>query len=42
MVGAIKSVEWELEKCKLDSVGEQGDRWEGEIYQMADNCTFSM
>jgi hypothetical protein len=30
----------ELEKCKLDLVGVLEVRWEGEGYQMADNCTF--
>jgi exonuclease III len=39
-VGAIKSVVGELEKCKLDSVGVQEVRWEGEGYQTADNYTF--
>jgi hypothetical protein len=41
-VGAIKTVVWELEKYKLDLVGVQKIRWEGERYQMADNYTFSM
>jgi hypothetical protein len=40
-VGAIKSVVGELEKCKLDLVGVQEVRWEGEGYQTADNCTYS-
>jgi hypothetical protein len=39
-VGAVKSVVCELEKYKLDSVGVQEVRWEGEGYQTADNCTF--
>jgi exonuclease III len=39
-VGAIKSVVGELEKYKLDLVGEQEVRWEGEGYQTADNYTF--
>jgi hypothetical protein len=39
-VGAIKSVVRELEKYKLDLVGVQEVRWEGEGYQTADNCTF--
>jgi hypothetical protein len=30
----------ELEKYKLDLVGVQEIRWEGEGYQTADNCTF--
>jgi hypothetical protein len=30
----------ELEKYKLDIVGVQEVRWEGEGYQMADNYTF--
>jgi hypothetical protein len=30
----------ELEKYKLDLVGVQEVRWEGEGYQMADNYTF--
>jgi exonuclease III len=38
--GAIKSVLGELEKCKLDLVGVQEVRWEGEGYQTADNYTF--
>jgi exonuclease III len=39
-VGAIKSVVGELEKYKLDLVGVQKVRWEGEGYQRADNYTF--
>jgi exonuclease III len=39
-VGAIKSVVGELEKYKLDLVGLQEVRWEGEGYQTADNYTF--
>jgi exonuclease III len=39
-VGAIKSVVGELEKYKLDLVGVQEVRWEGEGYQTADNYTF--
>jgi exonuclease III len=39
-VGAIKSVVGELEKYKLDLVGIQEVRWEGEGYQAADNYTF--
>jgi exonuclease III len=39
-VGAIKSVVGELEKCKLDLVGVQEVRWEGEGHQTADNYTF--
>jgi exonuclease III len=38
-VGAIKSVVRELEKYKLDLVGVQEVRWEGEGYQI-DNYTF--
>jgi hypothetical protein len=30
----------ELEKCKLDIVGVQEVRWEGEGYQTADHYTF--
>jgi hypothetical protein len=41
-VGAIKSVVGELEKYKLDLVGVQEVRWEGEGYQTADNYTFFM
>jgi exonuclease III len=40
-VGAIKSVQQELEKYKLDLVGVQEVRWEGVGYQRADNYTFS-
>jgi exonuclease III len=40
-VGAIKSVVRVLEKYKLDLVGVQEVRWEGEGYQTADNYTFS-
>jgi hypothetical protein len=40
MVGAMKSVVGELEKCKLDLVGVQEVRWEREGYQTADNYTF--
>jgi exonuclease III len=39
-VGAIKSVVRELERYKLDLVGVQEVRWEGEGYQTADNYTF--
>jgi exonuclease III len=39
-VGAIKSVVGEFEKYKLDLVGVQEIRWEGEGYQTADNYTF--
>jgi exonuclease III len=39
-VDAIKSVVGELEKYKLDLVGVQEVRWEGEGYQTADNYTF--
>jgi exonuclease III len=39
-VGAIKSVMGELQKYKLDLVGVQEVRWEGEGYQTADNYTF--
>jgi exonuclease III len=39
-VGSIKSVEGELEKYKLDLVGVQEVRWEGEGYQTADSYTF--
>jgi exonuclease III len=38
--GAIRSVGGELEKYKLDLVGVQEVRWEGEGYQTADNYTF--
>jgi exonuclease III len=39
-VGAVKSVVGKLEKYKLDLVGVQEVRWEGEGYQRADNYTF--
>jgi exonuclease III len=39
-VGAIKSVVGELRKYKLDLVGVQEVRWEGEGYQTTDNYTF--
>jgi hypothetical protein len=39
-IGAIKSVVGELEKYKLDLVGVQEVRGEGEGYQTADNYTF--
>jgi exonuclease III len=39
-VGAIKSVVGELEKYKLDLVGVQEVRWEGEGYQTVDSYTF--
>jgi hypothetical protein len=39
-VGAIKSAVGELEEYKLDLVGVQEVRWEGEGYQTADNYTF--
>jgi exonuclease III len=39
-VGSIKSVVRELEKYKLDLVGVQEVRWEGEGYQTVDNYTF--
>jgi hypothetical protein len=39
-VDAIKLVLGELEKHKLDLVGVQEVRWEGEGYQTADNYTF--
>jgi exonuclease III len=39
-VDAIKSVVGELETYKLDLVGVQEVRWEGEGYQTADNYTF--
>jgi hypothetical protein len=39
-VGAIKSVMGELQKYKLDLVGVQEVRWEGEGYQTANNYTF--
>jgi exonuclease III len=41
-VGAIKSVVGELQKYKLDLVGVQEVRWEGEGYQTADSYTFSV
>jgi exonuclease III len=39
-VGVIRSVVGELEKYKLDLVGVQEVRWEGEGYQTAENYTF--
>jgi exonuclease III len=39
-IGAIKSVMGKLEKYKLDLVGVQEVRWEGEIPQIANNYTF--
>jgi exonuclease III len=39
-VGAIKSAVGELEKYKLDLMGVQEVRWEGEGYETADNYTF--
>jgi exonuclease III len=39
-VGAMKSVVGELEKYKLDLVGVQEVKWEGEGYQTANNYTF--
>jgi exonuclease III len=39
-VGTIKSVMGELERYKLDLVGVQEVRWEGEGYQTADNYIF--
>jgi exonuclease III len=39
-VRAIKSVVGESEKYKLDLVGIQEVRWEGEGYQTAENYTF--
>jgi hypothetical protein len=36
----IKLIVGELEKYKLDLVGVQEVRWEGEGYQTVDNCTF--
>jgi exonuclease III len=39
-VGESKSVVGELEKYKLDLVGVQEVRWEGEGYQTVDNYTF--
>jgi exonuclease III len=41
-VGKIKSVVGELEKYKLDLVGVQEVRWEGEAYQTAEPIHFSM
>jgi exonuclease III len=40
-VGAIKSAVGELKKYKLDLVGVQEVRWEGEGYQTADKYIFS-
>jgi exonuclease III len=39
-LGAMKSVVGELEKYRLDLVGVQEVRWEGEGYQAVDNYTF--
>jgi hypothetical protein len=39
-VGAINSVAGELEKYKVNLVGVQEVRWEGEGYQTTDNYTF--
>jgi exonuclease III len=39
-LGAIKSVVGELAKCKLDLVGVQDVRWEGEGYQRVENYIF--
>jgi hypothetical protein len=39
-VGAMKSVVGELEKYKLDLVGFQEFRWEGEGYQRVDNYIY--
>jgi hypothetical protein len=39
-VGVIKSVVGELEKYKLDLMGVQEVRWEGERYQRVDNYIF--
>jgi hypothetical protein len=39
-IGAIKSVVGELEKYKLDLVGVQEVRWEGEVYEVAGSYTF--
>jgi hypothetical protein len=39
-VGAIKSVVGELEKYKLDLVGVQEVRWQGEGYQTADKYIY--
>jgi exonuclease III len=41
-VGAIKSAVGELEKYKLDLVGVQEVRWEGEGYQTADYYVLCM
>jgi hypothetical protein len=41
-VGAIKSVVRELEKYKLDLVGVQEIKWEGEGYQTAGTIHFSI
>jgi exonuclease III len=38
-MGATKSLVGELEKYKLDLVGVQEVRWEGEGYQTVDNYT---
>jgi hypothetical protein len=40
-VGAVKSVVGKLEKYKLDLVGVQEVRWEGDEYQTADNYIIS-
>jgi exonuclease III len=39
-VDAIKSVEGELKKYKLDLIRVREFRWEGEAYQTADNYIF--
>jgi exonuclease III len=39
-IGAVKSVVGELDKYKLDLVGVQEVRWEGEGYQTADIYIF--
>jgi hypothetical protein len=39
-IGAMKSVVGELEKYKLDLVGVQEVRWEGEGYQTINNYLF--
>jgi hypothetical protein len=39
-IDAIKSVMGELEKYKLNVVGVQEVRWEGEGHQVTDNYTF--
>jgi hypothetical protein len=39
-VGTVKSVVGELEEYKLDLVGVQEVRWEGEGYQTVDSYTF--